>query len=55
MKLIDYITTNHHGVNKQFADANGYCKQQVGVMVQKGYYYVYDGMLMISRKELKPL
>ena len=53
MKLIDYIKENHNGKNTRFADANGYSKQQVGVMVQKGFYYVYDGMLVIARKELK--
>ena len=52
MKLIDYIAEYYNGVNKQFADANDYSKQQVGVMVQKGYYYVYDEMLVIARKEL---
>ena len=54
MKLADYIKKNY-STNTAFADANGYSKQQVGVMVSKGYYYVYGGMLVISRKELKPL
>lgn len=54
MKLQDYIKQNH-GTNTAFASANGMSKQQVGQMVNKGIYYVYDGMLMIAKKEVKQL
>ena len=53
MKLRDYILKNYNGRNTDFADANEMSAQAVGVMVKKGFYYVYDGMLMISRKEVK--
>ena len=51
MKLKDYIKQNY-GTNTAFAEAHGMSKQQVGQMVIKGIYYVYDGMLMIAKKEL---
>ena len=51
MKLSEYIKQNH-GTNTAFALAHGMSKQQVGQMVNKGIYYVYDGMLMIAKKEV---
>ena len=51
MKLQDYIKQNY-GTNTAFADAHSMSKQQVGQMVIKGIYYVYDEMLMIAKKEL---
>jgi len=53
MRLRDYILQNYNGRNVDFARANELTGQQVGVMVQKGIYYIYDGMLMIARKEIK--
>ena len=53
MKLEQYIKENYSGVKKRFADANGMSKQQVGAMVAKGIYYVYDGMLVIARVKVK--
>lgn len=52
MKLRDYILNNYNGRNIDFAEANGMTGQAVGVMVKKGIYYIYDGMLMIARKEI---
>ena len=53
MKLRDYILKYYNGRNVDFAESNGYTGQQVGVMVQKGIYYIYDGMLVIARREVK--
>ena len=53
MKLRDYILQNYNGRNTDFASANDMTSQQVGQMVKKGIYYIYDGMLMIARKEVK--
>ena len=54
MKLQDYIKQNY-GTNTAFAEANGMSKQQVGQMVIKGNHYVYDGTIMIAKKELAPV
>ena len=53
MKLRDYILQNYNGRNIDFAKANGMTAQQVGTMVKKGNYFIYDGQLMIARKEVK--
>jgi hypothetical protein len=52
MKLRDYILNNNNGRNIEFALDNNMTAQQVGQMVKKGTYYVYDGMLVIARKTL---
>lgn len=52
MKLSEYIKQNY-GTNTAFALAHDMSKQHVGQMVNKGIYYVYDGMLMIARCEVK--
>ena len=54
MKLQDYINQNY-GTNTAFGKANGMSKQQVGQMVIKGIYYVYDGTLVIAKKDLAPV
>ena len=51
MKLSEYIKQKH-GTNTAFALAYGMSKQHVGQMVKKGIYYVYDGMLVIAKREL---
>ena len=53
MKLREYILQNYNGRNVDFAEANNMTAQQVGQCVKKGIYYIYDGMLMIARKEIK--
>jgi len=53
MKLRDYILQNYNGRNVDFAISNGMTGQQVGVMVKKGNYFIYDGVLMIARKAVK--
>jgi hypothetical protein len=53
MKLRDYILKHYNGRNIDFAEANEMSAQAVGVMIKKGIYYIYDGMLMIARKEVK--
>ena len=53
MKLRDYILKNYNGRNIDFANANDMTAQQVGQMVKKGIYYIYDGMLVIARREVK--
>ena len=53
MKLRDYILQNYNGRNIDFAKANKMTAQQVGIMIKKGNYYIHDGLLMISRKEVK--
>ena len=53
MKLRDYILKHYNGRNVDFARANELSPQSVGVMVKKGIYHVYDGMLMIARVEVK--
>ena len=53
MKLRDYILKHYNGRNIDFAEANSMTAQAVGVMVKKGIYYIYDGQLMIARKEVK--
>ena len=53
MKLRDFILQNYNGRNIDFANANGMTAQQVGVMIKKGNYFIYDGKLMISRREVK--
>lgn len=52
MKLKDFIS-KHYATNTAFAEANGLSKQQVGQMLNKGTYYVYDGMLVIARRDVK--
>ena len=53
MKLRDYILQNYNGRNIDFAKSNGMTAQQVGAMIQKGNYYIYDGQLMIARRVVK--
>lgn len=53
MKLAEYIKQNHGGNQSKFAEANDMTKQQVSGMVKKNVYYVYDGMLVIARREVK--
>ena len=53
MKLRDYILQNYNGRNIDFAEANGMTGAQVGQMIKKGIYYIYDGMLVIARREVK--
>lgn len=53
MKLRDYILKHYNGRNVDFAAANEMTAQQVGQMVKKGVYYIYDGMLVIARRDIK--
>ena len=53
MKLRDYILKNYNGRNIDFADTNGMTPQQVGHMIKRGVYYVYDGQLMIARRAVR--
>lgn len=53
MKLREYILKHYNGRNVEFAEANGMSDQQVGQMVKKGTYHIYDGMLVIARREVK--
>ena len=53
MKLRDYILKHYNGRNIDFAIANEMTAQQVGQMIKKGVYYIYDGMLVIARREVK--
>ena len=53
MKLREYILKHYNGRNVDFAEDNGIKPQQVGLMIKKGNYYVYDSKLMIARREVK--
>ena len=52
MKLIDYIKDNHDGNNSSFARAYDCTRQHVGLMLNHGYYYVYDEHLHIRREKI---
>ena len=53
MKLRNYILQNYNGRNIDFARAHRMTSQQVGAMVKKGSYFIYDGKLMIKRRDVK--
>lgn len=53
MKLRDYILQNYDGNNAAFGRANDLSRTAVSMMVSKGTYYIYDGFLMIARREVK--
>ncbi len=53
MKLKDYIAKHYDNNNAAFGRDNGLSRAAVGVMVNKGTYYVHDGLLMIARRELR--
>lgn len=53
MKLPEYIKHNYSGNQSAFAKANGLSKQAVNGMIKKGFYYVYDGMLCLSKRNVK--
>ncbi len=53
MKLKDYIARHYNGNNAAFGRDNGLSRAAVGLMVNKGTYYVYEGLLMISRREVR--
>jgi len=55
MKLIDYINTKHNGSQVAFANANGFTKQLVWRMLNKGAWHVYDGMLLNHRRDVNEL
>lgn len=53
MKLRDYILQNYDGNNSAFGRANNLSRTAVSMMVNKGIYFIYDGKLMIARKEIQ--
>ena len=53
MKLREYILKNYDGNNAEFGRSNDLSRAAVSMMVNKGIYYIYDGQLMIARKEVK--
>mgnify|MGYP000091355709 FL=1 len=53
MKLRDYILQNYDGNNAAFGRANDLSRTAVSMMVNKGTYYIVDGLLMIARREVK--
>ena len=53
MTLSKYIEENHGGSQVAFAKANGLTKQVVWRMLDKGYWHVYDGMLLIHKKDIE--
>ena len=53
MKLSDYINKHYNGNKSAFALAHNMTKQKVWAMVKNGNYYVYDGMLLLMRKEIE--
>lgn len=52
MTLSKYIDENYGGSQVAFAKANGLTKQVVWRMLDKGYWHVYDGMLLIHKKDI---
>lgn len=52
MTLQKYINKHHGGSQVAFANANGLTKQIVWRMLQKGYWHVYDGMLLQHKKDI---
>ena len=53
MRLEDYIIKYYDDNKAEFARDNDITnRQQVHEMLQKGTYYVYDGMLLLCRREL---
>lgn len=53
MKLIKYIEQHYNGNKTAFAVTNNTTKQAIYAMIKKDTYYVYDGMLVIKRYDLK--
>jgi len=53
MRLREYILKNYDGNNAEFGRANDLSRATVCTMVNKGIYYIYDGMLVIARREVK--
>ena len=52
MKLSDYINEHYNGNKTAFANDASTTKQAIWAMVKNGNYYVYDGMLLLMRKEI---
>lgn len=52
MRLRDYILTHYDGNNAAFGRDNGLSRMAISRMVNKGTYYIYDGLLMIARREI---
>lgn len=53
MKLSDYIEKHYNGSQADFAKDNSFDRQIVWRMLQKGYWHVYDGMLMMHKHDVK--
>jgi hypothetical protein len=53
MRLRDYILKNYDGNNAEFGRVNNLSRMIVSQMVKKGTYYIFDGVLMIARREVK--
>ena len=53
MKLSNYIQKHHGGNQAAFARSQGITKQVVWRMLNKGYWHVYDGMLMVCKAKIK--
>lgn len=52
MTLSKYIEQAYGGSQVAFARANGLTKQVVWRMLDKGYWHVYDNMLLIHKKDI---
>ena len=52
MTLSKYIEDNYGGSQVAFAKANGLTKQLVWRMLDKGYWHVYEGMLLIHKRDI---
>jgi hypothetical protein len=50
--LSKYIEDNYGGSQVAFAKANGLTKQLVWRMLDKGYWHVYEGMLLIHKRDV---
>ena len=53
MKLIDYIQKHYQGNKRSFALDNNMTAQQVTPMINKGYYHVINGYLVMMKTKLK--